>query len=175
MQRVLIDMDDVMANTSSKIVAVMNDLLHKNYDMESLKNKSVFDEFIAQYAQKRDFLHQPGFFEDLEVMPNAQEVIAKIQKKYEVFVVSAATEFPNSLAEKMRWLDKNFPAIGWKNTVFCGHKYQIKGDYLIDDHTKNFEKFEGKALWFNAFHNIFKESNYQKFDTWTDIGAFLQV
>lgn len=168
-------MDDVMADTSQKILEVMNDLLHKNYSKTSLANPSIFKEFMAEYAKERDFLHQPGFFEDLEILPNAQEVIKKIQEKYEVFVVSAATEFPNSMIEKMLWLEKHFPNIGWKHTVFCGHKYQIKGDFLIDDHIKNFEKFDGKAMWFNAFHNNFTESSHQKFNSWLDIANFLNV
>lgn len=175
MQRVLIDMDDVMADTSSQILLRMNELTGKNYTEEKLKNKALFDQFMSEYASKRNFLHEKGFFENIPLMPHSQEVIAKIQEKYEVFVVSAATEFPNSLSEKMTWLERYFPNIGWKHTVFCGHKYQIKGDYLIDDHIKNFEKFEGKALWFNAFHNNFTTSKYQKVHSWLEIAEILEV
>ena len=51
----------------------------------------------------------PGFFRNLPVMPDSIEVLGELNKVYEVFIVSAATEFPNSLKDKLDWLLQHFP------------------------------------------------------------------
>jgi 5'-nucleotidase len=105
-------------------------------------------------------------------MPDAQEVVSKLYEKYEIFVVSAATEFPNSLSEKLEWLEDYFPYIGWKHTVFCGHKWMIRADYIIDDHEKNLINFQGKGLLFDAVHNK-HITDFQRVNSWKEIEGLL--
>ena len=148
MQRLLIDMDDVMADTSQKIINMVNDTFGTTYTKEILtSNLTAKEEYQEKYLTQRHRLWDKGFFRDIPLMPDAQEVIAELYKKYEIFIVSAATEFPNSMSEKLEWLEDYFPYIGWSHTVFCGHKWMIKADYIIDDHEKNLINFNyGKLL-----------------------------
>ena len=111
-------------------------------------------------------------FRNLPVFEDAQDVVKKLQEHYEVFIVSAATEFPKSLTEKLEWLEEHFPTIGWQHTVFCGHKHMIKADYLIDDHEKNLVKFEGTPLLFDAPHNYHLEG-YQRVYSWKEVEGLL--
>ncbi|MEG7769311.1 5'-3'-deoxyribonucleotidase, partial [Listeria monocytogenes] len=78
-------------------------------------------------------------------MESSQYVLRRLNSLYEVFIVSAATEFPQSLTEKQAWLNEHFPFITWQQMVFCGSKTIINADIMIDDHFKNLDHFNGKT------------------------------
>lgn len=174
MKRILIDMDDVMAETGLKILKTYNELFattHTPSDFDDKPFESIFD--LHNYSIVRQEILKPGFFLDLEVKKDAQRVIEALNSKFDVYIVSAATEFPNSLPEKVSWLNEHFPFIGWKKMVFCGYKHMIKADIMIDDHTKNLDYFEGETkLLFNALHNQ-KVENYTRVMNWEEIAKLL--
>lgn len=100
-------------------------------------------------------------------MPGAVEALQELSKNFEIFIVSAAMEFPQSLSEKQAWLNQHFPFISWKNIVFCGDKSVIQADYMIDDHVKNLSGFKGTPLLFDAAHNTFI-TDYQRIRSWKE-------
>ena len=170
MKRIAIDMDDVMADTTVKIIQQINTICQRSYTYEQLMStdESIKQEFYKFYLSNNHFLHAPGFFEDIPVKENAIDVIKSLHEVYEIFIVSAATEFPNSLKEKLDWMHVHFPFITWKNIVFCGHKHMIQADYLIDDHEKNLSTFTGTPLLFSAPHNLHIHE-YERVNSWNDI------
>jgi 5'(3')-deoxyribonucleotidase len=174
MKRIAIDMDDVMADTTLKIIQFINERVNGHYTYEGLMTASEEDKkaFYDIYMSNNDFLWQSGFFVDIPVKPHAIEVIQALKEKYEVFIVSAATEFPNSLKEKLAWMNEHFPFIGWQHIVFCGHKHMILADYLIDDHEKNLKTFTGTPLLFTAPHNLHIH-DYERVDSWLDVKSRL--
>jgi len=173
MQRLLIDMDDVMADTGQKIINTVNDAFNSSYTKEILiANPKIKEEYQEKYLTQRYKLWDKGFFRDIPLMPDAQEVVGKLYKKYEIFIVSAATEFPNSMSEKLEWLEDYFPYIGWSHTVFCGHKWMIKADYIIDDHEKNLVNFMGIGLLFDAPHNK-HITDFQRVNSWKEVEKIL--
>ena len=170
MKRIAIDIDDVLADTSIKIVDQINQRLNKSYSHDELVQSDALKlAFYEDYQANNQFLWEPGFFLDIEVKQDAIEVVKQLQEKYEVFIVSAATEFPESMKEKLIWLEQHFPFIGWKHTVFCGHKYMIQADYLIDDHEKNLASFTGKPILYSALHNLHIH-DYERVNTWKEVG-----
>lgn len=62
-----------------------------------------------------------------------QKVLKKIFEKHDVFIASAAMQYPNSLEEKSDWLYEHVPLVQWKKRILCGDKHKLKGDVLIDD------------------------------------------
>lgn len=94
-------------------------------------------------------------------------------KEYEIYIVSAAMEFPQSLPEKLEWLKEHFPFIPWTHIVFCGDKSLINTDYMIDDHPKNLDKFKGTTIMFNAAHNTYID-HHQRANSWTEVLALLK-
>lgn len=153
-QRIAIDMDDVMADTHAKFIRLYLEGEMPRYTLEELKEKSfheLFDEEEYNTISKR--VYEPGFFSDIPIMEGAQDVIADLMKKYEVFIASAAQEFPNSLREKWDWLQEYFPAISWRNYIFMGDKSVLNTAYLIDDMPRNLRTFQGEGLLFDALHN----------------------
>ena len=100
-------------------------------------------------------MSQKGFFEDAPVMDGSVEALEYLNEKHRVLIVSAATEYPNSLIEKQNWLAKNFPFISWRQIVFCGVKDFIRGDAMIDDHLRHLESFSGQTkILYAQPHNV---------------------
>ncbi len=174
MKRIAIDMDDVLAKTTHVIIDRINEKVNKNFTYEELLQggKEYKEEFYAHYLANNSFLWEPGFFEHIPVNEDAVEVVKKLSEQYEIFIVSAATEFPNSLKEKLTWMEMHFPFITWKHIVFCGHKYMIQADYLIDDHEKNLHSFTGTPLLYTAPHNL-HITDYQRVNNWKDVEKLL--
>jgi len=117
---------------------------------------------------------RPGFFRTMPVMPDSQRVMKLLNERYDVIVVSMATEFPESLTDKQIWLHDNFPFISWKQSVFCGNKSLIKADIMIDDHFKNLDNFDGETIMFIQPHNLNSSGHAHKtVSTWKEIEYLL--
>jgi len=121
----------------------------------------------------RKFVTTPGFFLTVPVMDGAVEAVKLLSEKFEIYIVSAAMEFPLSLSEKLEWLGKHFPFISWTNIIFCGDKSIIDTDYMIDDHLKNLDFFKGQAIMFHAFHNV-EHTHHIRVDNWDAVIKLLK-
>lgn len=173
MQRLLVDMDDVMADASSNIIGIYNEEYGTSYSPSDFFGTDLWEKEVAQnYLSVRHRLFEEGFFRSMQVKENAVEVMKALYEKYEVFIVSAAMEFPNSLKEKHEWLQEHFPFIHWKRMILCGDKSPVQGDILIDDHEKNFLNFTGRPLLFHAIHNQ-KLEKYERVKSWNEIASLL--
>jgi len=149
---IAIDMDGVIADTVAHFIACYE------RDYGERIQKEAFDgvpesEGLPNGAVKK-FVYTPGFFRAVPVMEGAREAVMQLMKNFDVYIVSAAMEFPQSLIEKYEWLQEHFPFISWKNIVLCGDKSIIGTDYLIDDHVKNLDCYNGHCILFSAGHNI---------------------
>lgn len=172
-KRIAIDMDGVMADLNQHYIDWYYERTGERVMKEQLMGLPETTGF-PQEGIVHHFLHTPGFFRTAPVMPGSQEVILKLMEDYEVFIVSAAVEFPQSLTEKIDWLKEHFPYISWKNIVFCGLKTIVQADYMIDDYDKNLRYFEGERLLFTAPHNI-NYQDYNRYDTWEDVAKFFAM
>ncbi|MEM1123728.1 MAG: 5'(3')-deoxyribonucleotidase [Bacteroidota bacterium] len=173
MKRIAIDMDEVLADTNARFIDWYERYTGIRVAKEELyKNGQKIYEYVDAPVM-REMLHIKGFFKDLPVMPDSQEVVQWLFERYEILIVTSATEFRNSLADKHDWLGKYFPFIPWKNFVFCGRKDTIIADYLIDDHVKNLVGFMGKGLLYHAPHNL-ENTTFTRVKNWKEIKAFFE-
>ena len=170
MKKIALDMDDVIADYVGKAIKTYEDEFSTKVDKSLMDGKKVWQIIPEEHAKVvREFPYRPGFFRDLAIKPGAKETIEKLQEKYEVFIVTAAMEFPTSFVDKYEWIKEHLPNFSWKNVVFCGHKHIIDADYLIDDHDKNLSTFTaGEPILFSAPHNTHLNT-YRRFDTWQDL------
>lgn len=163
-------MDGVLADIYSQLID--RDAQNTGW-RKSLTEVSGMPESVA-FPKLTDYLHVPGFFREAPVVPESQEVLRELNARYEVFVVSSATEFPLSLAEKQAWLQEHFPFITWQQLVLCGSKRIVKGDIMIDDHFKNLDGFEGRTLLFAQPHNQGADDRgHERVDSWRQISTLL--
>jgi 5'(3')-deoxyribonucleotidase len=154
MKRIAVDMDEVLADALAEHILRYNRDHGEAITKGELDGKWLWDVVSAdRHARLEGYLRSEDFFEDLPVVEHSQEVLAKLNEHYEIFIATAAMEFPNSFGPKYRWLRRHFPFIPPMNFVFCGDKSILHADYLIDDSYRHFERFTGKAILFSAPHN----------------------
>ena len=167
MKRVLIDMDEVIADPMTQMITWYKKEYGLDVDYTKMIGSWAFG-FPEEHRHLiRTKLNEPGFFRHLPVMKDSVRVLEEINKKYELFIVSAATEFPNSLKDKLEWLEEHFTFITWKQVTLCGDKRLVSGDYMIDDHTKNLVHFNGQKYLFSSPHNMNVEG-YDRINTWEE-------
>ena len=170
---IFVDMDDVLADTYGKHIELYNKEHKQELSLAHIESGEVWhnvpemhQESILQHA------YQEGFFRNLKPIKDAIQVMEALYNKHEVYIATAATQFPNSLKEKSDWLDQYMPFITWEHRIMCGHKFILKGDLLIDDRTYNLEKFDGDTLLFNSPHNI-NDTGYTRVSNWLEIAERL--
>ncbi|MEZ5058218.1 MAG: 5'(3')-deoxyribonucleotidase [Saprospiraceae bacterium] len=171
-KRIAIDMDEVMADVYPKFEDLYEQEFGIRVTKEQYWGKKLYD--IEGAEKIRNFLFEKGFFADLPVMPGSREVIQELMADYEVFIVTAAMEFKNSLEDKYDWLKNHFPFIPWKNFVFCGYKGMISADYMIDDHVRNLEAFQGHGILYTATHNL-EEKRFTRVNNWDEVREFFKI
>lgn len=166
---IFVDMDEVIADAFGAHLDLYNEEFNAQLKREDCYGREAWQCVPQEHQQSiRDYTWRDGFFKDLKVIPDSQEVLFELSKKYEVYIASAAMEFPQSLREKSDWLDEFFPFIPWQNRILCGNKHVLKGDVLIDDRGKNLEPFHGRSIMFTSPHNT-NITTFERADTWKDI------
>jgi 5'(3')-deoxyribonucleotidase len=170
-KRIAIDMDEVISHFSAKCLELFNEEFNESYTSHDLHGKKLI-ELDARFEKKIDqYLANESFFLELEVIRDSQEVIKELSAYYEIYIVTAAMEFPASLAPKYQWLKKHFSFLNEKNFVFCGDKSIILADYLIDDTPSNLETFQGKGVLFTAPHNV-NTTGYTRLNNWKEAADY---
>ena len=166
--KIFIDMDDVIADAVDRFLEWYRRDFGVNFtkaDLHGTKLHAIVPEEHRKIV--KEYPVQKGFFKDLPVIENSIEVIRELNNRFDVYIASAAMEFPNSLNDKYEWLDLYFPFITWKRRIFCGDKSILKGDVLIDDHDFNLSVFKGRSILFTAPHNM-TDTKYERMNNWLD-------
>ena len=170
---IFVDMDDVLADTFGKHIELYNKDFNENIKLEDIESGEIWENVPEDRKQSiLDHVYEEGFFINLEPLKDSIEVMRALSEKHEVYIASAAMEFPLSLKEKSDWLDKYFPFIDWKHRILCGNKFILKGDLLIDDRSYNLEKFDGDTLLFTTPHNRL-DKGFERVSSWKEIAAKL--
>lgn len=171
MERIAIDMDEVMADYIAKQLRLYNQTFGEAVNVDDLAGQKLRHYRPENKEKMIEFTQDPSFFTDLAVMPDSQEVIKELNNHYEIFITTAAMEYPTSFTAKYEWLKEHFPFLDDQKFVFCGTKSIIHADYLLDDNTKHFSVFSGKPLLFTAPHNI-HVSGYTRLNNWKEVREF---
>ena len=145
LKRIAVDMDEVIADTVAEHLTRYNRDYNGNITKADLRGKWIWDVVaIDRHPRLEEYLRSDDFFDVLDVIPDAQRVLKKLQQQFEVFIASAAMEVPTSFNAKYRWLERHFPTIPATNIVFCGDKSILRADYLIDDNPRQLRRFEAR-------------------------------
>ena len=166
-------MDEVLADTYGEHIELYNSEFDGELTTEICLGSEVWrmvqedhQDSVRKHATRR------GFFRDLKPIKDSISIIKELSKKHEVYIASAAMQFPNSLEEKSEWLDEHLPFIPWQNRILCGHKHILRGDVLIDDRSYNLENFEGRGILFTSPHNV-NTKGFERAGSWKEVGEKL--
>ena len=111
----------------------------------------------------------PHIFSLMEPMEGSIKAIKQLASTYELFILSTSPWLnPTALQDKLDWIKKYFGdgpnSIFYKRVIFTHRKDLLKGDYLIDDRTKNGAgDFEGTLIQFGT----------PSFNDWKSVIEFL--
>ncbi|MGM5630927.1 5'(3')-deoxyribonucleotidase [Apibacter raozihei] len=169
-KQILVDMDGVLADFYTQFLKKESEQSGTLIELSTLSGKPESEAF----PNFNSIIRSEGFFRTAPLIEGSVEGLNYLNDKYKVLIVSSATEFPNSLKEKLDWLAEFFPFISWKQVVLCGNKDCVRGDIMIDDHPKNLDFFEGDKIIFSQPHNIFiKNDDYIRVNNWNQITDIL--
>lgn len=161
-------MDEVLADPIQKFIQLYNRDFDVPIDLKLDAGNEIYHHVPEHINNKwYDYINEKGFFRDLPLIEGSVEAVKKLHEKHDIYIVSAAMEFRNSLTDKLDWLNDHFPFIGWKNIVFCGEKI-VNVDVMIDDRAKNFIDFKGRALLFTSPHNLLL-TQYERVNNWQEV------
>ena len=130
-QIVYVDMDNVLVDFPSGIGKLS----------EEYKNK-----YEGNYDEV------PGIFSLMEPMPGAIDGFKKIAETYDTYILSTAP-WGNRTAwsDKLDWVKTHLGDVAHKRLILSHNKNLNRGDYLIDDRTKNGAgDFEGELIQFGT-------------------------
>ena len=168
------DMDEVMADTLAEHLRRYNQAFEEEITLEELSGKGLWEVTPHdRQLQLRAFLDAEDFFEDLPLMPGAQETLKLLSSRFEIYIATQAMAVPNSLGPKYRWLQRHFSFIPPSHYVFCGDKSILRADYLIDDMPKNLVRFQGQGLLYTAPHNH-GVTGFLRVDNWQQVEEYFE-
>jgi len=145
MKKVLyIDMDNVLVDFPSAFEYLDEDTLKK-------------------YEGRLDEV--PGIFALMKPVDGAVEAFKKLSQKYDTYILSTSPwNNPTAWSDKLEWVKKYLGDVAYKRLILTHHKNLNKGDYLIDDRTKNGAgEFEGELILFGS----------DKFPNWQSVLDYL--
>ncbi len=143
MKKILyIDLDNVLVNFPSAF---------------SKLDKSVLD----VYENKDDI---PGIFALMEPVDGAISAFEELSRVFDAYILSTSPwNNPSAWSDKLEWVKKHLGQVAYKRLILTHHKNLNRGDYLIDDRTKNgAAEFAGEFIHFGseAFPNWESVLNY---------------
>lgn len=136
-------MDNVLVDFESAFLKVDKDIFNK-------------------YEHKDEI---PNIFALMEPMKGGIDAFKKLSKEFDVYILSTSP-WANSTAwyDKIEWVKKYLGEHAYKRLILTHHKNLNKGDYLIDDRTKNVaSEFEGEFIHFGS----------EKFSDWNSVLKYL--
>jgi len=125
-------------------------------------------ETITEYEGRLDEV--PGIFSLMDPVSGAVEAVKKLAEIFDIYVLSTSPwNNPTAASDKVEWIRKHFgkgeESALYKRVIITHHKNLNKGDFLIDDRTKNGAgEFDGELIRFGT----------DRFKTWDLVLDYLQ-
>jgi 5'(3')-deoxyribonucleotidase len=127
---------------------------------------------LSEEIQKEyegDLDEVPGIFSLMKPLDGAVEAVKLLSQHFDVYILSTAPwKNPSAWTDKIEWVHKYFghekDSVFHKRLIISHNKHLNKGDYLIDDRTKNGAgEFTGELILFGS----------ERFPNWEVVTKYL--
>lgn len=130
----------------------MKKILYIDMDNVLVDFQSGIDQITTEEKEKYEgrLDEVPGIFGLMKPIDGAIDSYELLCNHYDVYILSTSPwENESALIDKLRWVKKYLGKVAYKRLILTHHKNLNKGDFLIDDRTKNgVDKFEGEHIHF---------------------------
>jgi 5'-nucleotidase len=94
----------------------------------------------------------PGIFGLMDPTPGAVEAYNELAGLFDTYVLSTSPwENPSAWSDKLQWVKRHLGASAHKRLILTHHKDLNRGDFLVDDRTKNgASEFQGELIRFGT-------------------------
>ena len=159
MKSILLDVDEVM--TFSGFLQAVNEFLGTSYEIDDLDNYYIDRSLIPaeRIDEWREFMNGQNFYENPDILPDAIEVIERLNQKYEIYICSSCVNRLNLagsgklFADKYNFLMRYLSFLNPEYFIFTSVKHLFRADIQIDDRIENFDNGVGTKILFPSYHN----------------------
>jgi 5'(3')-deoxyribonucleotidase len=132
--RICIDMDDTIEWLVKSWARWLENKYHFGVKYEDITDWNIFS-FYPELTSDQvcEPLNTPEFWDTVEPMKDAQEVIPRLMQAGHEIYICTSTHYKTAPFKFDRCLFKHFPFISHKNVIISYNKQMIKCDILIDD------------------------------------------
>jgi len=157
---ILVDVDGVLADFTSEVLATLHNINGINYTIDMVDQwhiEKALDLDRDDWAECVNHIQSPGFARNLKPYPGAIEAVKKLAEYHEVcFVTADWRGSPTWVFDRNHWLTDHFGPLG-KKVVHTSHKYRVCGNVLIEDKPANIHQWaprqKGSAILFDRPYN----------------------
>ena len=178
MKTLMIDMDNVI--TDGNFNKYIEEFMGIKVDFNKLKEYKYVQELVE--SKKHEFWHyveDKDFYKDAELIDGCFNVIEKLNKKYDVYIVTSYLWTDpidlsgKNLNYKYSYLKEKLPFIDPSKYIFTTNKSLLKFDIKLDDKISNLDNCDTKIL-FTRWHNKDDKTNdYIRVKDWYEIEELL--
>jgi 5'(3')-deoxyribonucleotidase len=145
MKTLYIDMDNVLVDFQSGIARIS--------DADRITYEGRLDEV-------------PHIFALMDPLPGAISAFYELSVIYDTYILSTAPwDNRTAWSDKLDWVKKHIGENAYKRLILTHHKNLNRGDFLIDDRTKNgVDKFSGEHIHFGT----------EKYPNWDSVLTYLK-
>ncbi len=158
---ILVDVDNVLEDLHTPWVAAVNKKYGTNVKPEDITHWNIED-FFDGLSRTQVFspLHTRELWESLEPLKDSQKYLKQLKDDgHKVYLLTSA--HPDTIPLKIKFVQKYFPFISFKEIIIASKKQMVKGDVLIDDAPHNLEGGEYMGILVDSSHNkSYDESKY---------------
>ena len=185
-KKLLIDVDEVLCN--SELLTKINEFKNTKYKIDDFTDYYLDDYVLSSEKEKQKFYKfylEKNSYDYATLLPNAYEVLEKLNRIYDIYICSACVMFcmieqsGKFFMDKYNWLLKTFPFLDPNKFILTNSKNIFKADIQIDDRLSNLGGYISQKLLFTSYHNkniSDKELNILniiRVNSWKDIEKIL--
>ena len=122
----------------------------------------ILPEIVKKFDGRLDEI--PGVFTKMAPVRGAVEAFIALVEPFDTYILSTAPwNNASAWSDKLEWVKETLGAPAYKRLILTHHKDLNRGDFLVDDRTKNgADKFPGELILFGSelFPDWFTVKNY---------------
>lgn len=181
--KLFLDIDDVLIHSIATYTHIYNRLYkyHKDYvyaNWEDVTEWNYTKTCPLTVDCSNEIFESHLFFKYAKVFPNAIEVIKKLNKAYNVILISVGT--PKNISNKSLWIEQNLPFV--ENAIYLYNGSSNKADksivdmsggIFIDDHQNNL--YGSNADIRICYTNEYREYKWNKDWVGLKVGTWKEI